>query len=197
VEWSQWIIFDALLEPRQPKSIGKARDAKSMHAPCWASADELGTLFSSNTQRSRFRDEENIGYDIVSAMAMGKSQHSLEWALPVLIGQAGAEGRRNFISALAPHKPPGPRQICSTPLLQQLKKSCDHDDTHCCSPRSLTRLPVSGGESIIVSEPEQQVDCAVAQTLCGGSHILEADSPANSLLTYECIILLAETQWSL
>jgi hypothetical protein len=30
-------------------------------------------------------------------------------------------------------------------------------------------------------EPEQQVDCAVAQTHCGESHILKADSPANSL----------------
>jgi hypothetical protein len=41
------------------------------------------------------------------------------------------------------------------------------------------------------------VDCAVAQSLVGGSHILKADSPAICLLTYECIILLAKTQSSL
>jgi hypothetical protein len=51
-----------------------------------------------------FQDKENIGYDFVSAT--DKSQHSLEWAWAVLFGQAGAEGRRNLISALEPHNPP-------------------------------------------------------------------------------------------
>jgi hypothetical protein len=94
-------------------------------------------------QRSRFRDEENIGYDIVSAM--DKSQHSLEWAGPVLLGQGGAEGRRNFISALEPHNPPGARQFQAHRFFDNSKK-VEITMMRTVQPRSLARLPVSGGE---------------------------------------------------
>jgi hypothetical protein len=45
-------------------------------------------------------------------------------------------------------------------------------------------------------EPEQQVDCAVAQTLWREPHT-EGRLTGKLSLTYECIILLAETQRSL